>query len=118
MRKPAVERRARLLVCRLRLRDWSVVDDRHGFSFWLFFFAVVYEREVGALFYFDPLEVLDLFPQVHPFELCCSEVCLEAFVVVLQFVEEDPGAVFDDEFGSGVDVKVGVVGVVQADLGD
>ena len=118
MGKSAVKRRTRLLVGRFGLQGWSVVDDRHGFSLWLLFFSIVYEREVRAFFYFDPLEVLDFFPQVRAFELRCIEVCVETFVLVLQLVEKDPRAVFDDESGRGVDIEVGVVGVVQTDLGD
>lgn len=118
MGQSCVECWALLLVCRLRLRGWGVVDDRHGFLLGLFFFSVIDEREVRTFLHLDPLEVLDFFPQVRSFELGRSEVFLEAFVVVLQFVEEDPRAVFDDELRSRVDVEVRVVRIVEPDLAE
>lgn len=118
MGQSGVECRALFLFCRLRLRDRGVVDDWHGFSLGLFLFSVIDEREVRTFLHLDPLEVLDFLPQVRSFELGRSEVFLEAFVVVLQFVEKDPRAVFDDELRSRVDVEVRVVRVVEPDLCD
>ena len=93
------------------------MDDWHGFSLWFIFFAVVDEREVGAFLNLDPLEILHFLPKVRAFEVRVFEVFLEAFVVVLELVEEDSRAVFDDEFRGGVDVEVRVVRVVQPYLG-
>ena len=79
--------------------------------------AIKHQLKVGTLLFLDPLEVLDLLPQIGCFaQIRQFKIFLESWIIVLQFMELKSCAVFDDQSGCGVDVEIDIFTVVQTNL--